>query len=40
MARAASIYAKQSGQEKRELASRILELLIAFFFPGKVRPAD
>jgi hypothetical protein len=39
MARAASLSAKQSAQEKRELASRILELLIAFFFPGKVRPA-
>lgn len=40
MARTASLSAKQSAQEKRELAARILELLIAFFFPGKVRPAD
>lgn len=39
MTRAASLSAKQSAQEKRELASRLLELLIALFFPGKVRPA-
>lgn len=39
MARAASLSAKQSAQEKRELASRILEFFIAFFFPGKIRTA-
>jgi hypothetical protein len=38
VSRAASMKAQHLAEEKRELGARVLELLIGFFFPGKLRP--
>jgi hypothetical protein len=40
VARAASMKARHLAEEKRQLGVRVLELLISFFFPGKLRPAS
>jgi hypothetical protein len=40
VARAASMKARHLAEEKRQLGVRVVELLIAFFFPGKLRPAS